>query len=48
MLSTNPKAIPEQMQAILTYLHATIIRKPFDIDVVLAAVRDAAVRITAR
>jgi CheY-like chemotaxis protein len=45
MLSTNPREMPAGLQANLTYLQATILTKPFELDTLLAAVREEAARL---
>jgi hypothetical protein len=45
LLSTNRQAIPPPMQRHLAHLRATILPKPFDVEVLLAAVREAAQRV---
>jgi hypothetical protein len=45
MLSTTPSSIPPEMQTYLAQLHAPILPKPFDIDILVARVRQAAARL---
>jgi DNA-binding NarL/FixJ family response regulator len=47
MLSTNPQGIPKQLRVHLVRLRTTILPKPFDMEVLLTAVRDAAERLAA-
>jgi DNA-binding NtrC family response regulator len=45
LLSTDPARIPEPLRADLSRLQAAIVPKPFDMDALLAAVREAASRL---
>jgi CheY-like chemotaxis protein len=46
LLSTDPAKIPSALRAHLRRLHAPILPKPFDVDVLLATVAQAARRLT--
>jgi hypothetical protein len=46
LLSTDPLRIPEGLQTHLAHLNARILVKPFDIDALLDAVRQAAASLT--
>jgi len=45
MLSTNRSLMPPDLQAHLAQLDATILPKPFDVDTLLARVRESAARL---
>lgn len=47
LLSSSPARIPAEMRAHLVQLHAPILAKPFDMDVLLAAVSEAATQLAA-
>jgi hypothetical protein len=48
LLSTNPREMPAGLQAKLTSLQATILVTPFELETLLAAVREEAARLATR
>jgi CheY-like chemotaxis protein len=47
LLSSSPARIPAEMRAHLTQLNVRVLAKPFDMDVLLAAVSEAAAQLAA-
>lgn len=46
LLSSDPSLIPTELYLRLRQLHASIVRKPVDVDILLATVSEAATRLT--